>query len=67
IAEGLAQQHELQVDRRAITLPYPIKTLGAHEAHIKLHKDVEATLKIEVEAEGGEGEVEAEAEAQAEG
>ena len=65
IAEELAQQHELQVDRRAITLPYPIKTLGAHEAHIKLHKDVEATLKIEVEAEGGE--VEAEPQAQAEG
>jgi large subunit ribosomal protein L9 len=67
IAEELAQQHELHVDRRAITLPYPIKTLGPHEAHVKLHKDVEATLKIEVEALAGEGEVEAEAEAQAEG
>jgi large subunit ribosomal protein L9 len=48
VAEKLEAEHSLTVDRRAITFPYPIKTLGPHEAHIKLHKEVEATLKIEV-------------------
>jgi large subunit ribosomal protein L9 len=51
VAEALAAQYGLQVDRRAITFPYPIRTLGPHEAHVKLHKEVEATLKIEVEPE----------------
>jgi large subunit ribosomal protein L9 len=56
VADALAAEHKLEVDRRAITFPYPIKTLGPHEAQIKLHKEVEATLKIEVEPEAeGEG------------
>jgi len=58
VADALEADHQLQVDRRAITFPYPIKTLGPHEAQIRLHKDVEATLTIEVEAEGGEDEAE---------
>jgi large subunit ribosomal protein L9 len=49
VAEALGAQHELQVDRRAISFPYPIKTLGQHEAHVHLHKDVNTTLRIEVE------------------
>jgi large subunit ribosomal protein L9 len=53
VADALASQHDLQVDRRAITFPYPIKSLGQHEAHIRLHKDVEATLRVEVEAADG--------------
>lgn len=54
VAEALAAQHEVQVDRRAITFPYPIRTLGPHEAHIRLHKEVGATLRIEVEPEAEE-------------
>ncbi len=51
VAEALEAEHGLHVDRRAITFPHPIKTLGPHEAQVKLHKEVEATLKIEVEPE----------------
>jgi len=47
IAEALAE-HQIEVDRRAITFPFPIKTVGAHEAKVHLHKDVEATIKLEV-------------------
>ena len=54
VAEALAAEHEVQVDRRAITFPYPIRTLGPHEAHIRLHKEVGATLKIEIEPEAEE-------------
>jgi len=51
VAEALAAEHDLEVDRRAISFPYPIKTLGPHEARIRLHKEIEATLKIEIEPE----------------
>jgi large subunit ribosomal protein L9 len=55
VAEALVSQHDLKVDRRAITFPYPIKSLGQHEAHVRLHKDIQATLRIEVEAADGGG------------
>lgn len=51
VSEALAGDHGVEVDRRAISFPHPIKTLGPHEAKIRLHRDVEVTLKIEVEAE----------------
>jgi large subunit ribosomal protein L9 len=51
VAEALASQHELKVDRRAISFPHPIKTLGQHEASVHLHKDLNATLRIEVGAD----------------
>ena len=55
VAEALASQHDLKIDRRAITFPYPIKALGQHEAHVRLHKDVDTTVRIEVEpANGGQ-------------
>ncbi len=54
VAEALGSQHDLKVDRRAITFAHPIKSLGQHEAHLRLHKDVVATLRIEVEPADGE-------------
>ena len=47
IAEALTVQG-LEIDRKKIDMPEPIKTLGLHEAVIKLHTDVKATIKIEV-------------------
>ena len=47
IAEALAEKG-VEVDRRHISLPFPIKTVGSHEAKVHLHKDIEATVKIEV-------------------
>lgn len=47
VAEALAKQG-VEVDRRHITFPFPIKTVGEHEAKIHLHRDVEATVKLEV-------------------
>jgi len=55
VADALAAEHGITVDRRAISFPHPIKTLGPHEARVHLHKEVEAALRIEVEAEA-EGE-----------
>ncbi len=56
IADALASEHGLEVDRRSISLPHPIRMLGEHEVEIHLHREVNATLKLEVEPEGGEPE-----------
>jgi len=47
IAEALAAKGQ-KVDRRHIHLPEPIKTVGAHEVEIRLHRDVVARIKVEV-------------------
>jgi large subunit ribosomal protein L9 len=51
IAEELARKG-ITVDRHDITIPHPIRMVGSHEVSIHLHKDVDATLRIEVEPEG---------------
>jgi large subunit ribosomal protein L9 len=50
LAEALAKKG-FDIDRKKIDMPEPIKTLGTHEAFIKLHTEVKAALKIEVVAE----------------
>lgn len=47
IAEALAQQG-IEIDRKKIDMPQPIKTLGSHEVVVKLHPEVKAILKVEV-------------------
>jgi len=50
IAEALAAKGQ-KVDRRAIHLPEPIKTVGTHEVEIHLHHEVTAKVKVEVAPE----------------
>jgi large subunit ribosomal protein L9 len=38
----------IELDRKKIALPEPIKTLGLSEVHIKLHHDVTAKLRVEI-------------------
>jgi large subunit ribosomal protein L9 len=45
IAELLEKQ-AYNIDRRKIVLEEPIKTLGEHAVHIRLFKDVVATVKL---------------------
>jgi large subunit ribosomal protein L9 len=45
IAEVLADQG-FEVDRRKIVLEEPIKSLGIYSVPIKLHPEVEATVKV---------------------
>ena len=37
------------VDRRSIHLDDPIRSVGSHEIHVRLHPEVTATLTVEVE------------------
>ncbi|MGB3413375.1 MAG: 50S ribosomal protein L9 [Microbacteriaceae bacterium] len=39
-----------ELDKRKIELTNPIKALGAHEASVRLHDDVVATIKLQVVA-----------------
>lgn len=47
IAEALEAQH-IQVDRKLIQLPEPIRTVGSHEVAVRFSADVEVTLKVTV-------------------
>jgi large subunit ribosomal protein L9 len=48
IAQKLDKEYKIQVDRRKIVLPEPIKSLGDFDIEIKLHAGVSATLKVHV-------------------
>lgn len=48
IAEAVAEQTGLALDRRRLHLDEPIKSLGTHEVKAKLHADVEFVLTVEV-------------------
>lgn len=50
IADGLGNQG-YAVDRRAIQLPDPIKTLGQHEVPVKLRHGVQGKIRVNVIAE----------------
>jgi len=42
-----------EIDRRKLILPEPIKSIGAHDVPLRLHRDVTAPLKVNVVKEGG--------------
>ncbi len=44
----LLQEQGHEVDRKAIDLDEPIKTLGVHSVPVKLHPEVEAEIKVYV-------------------
>ena len=48
IAEAVKAAGGPQVDRRKIEVPTPIKSLGGHKVHVRLHEDVQATLDVTV-------------------
>jgi large subunit ribosomal protein L9 len=50
IVEALASRG-LQLERRTIDLPEPLKTLGDFEVPVKLHREVIGKAKVKVEAE----------------
>jgi large subunit ribosomal protein L9 len=45
IADGLAEKG-FDIDRKIITIPEPIKALGIYTVNIKVHREVEANIKV---------------------
>lgn len=48
IVEGVQKFAGVELDRMAIKLEKPIKSIGLHEVPIKLHRDVQFTLTLDV-------------------
>jgi large subunit ribosomal protein L9 len=51
ISAAIEAQTKVQIDRRKLVLPEPIKTLGTHVVPVKLHADVEFPVTIDVVAQ----------------
>ena len=50
IVDALAQQ-EIEIDKRMVLLPEPIKALGTFQVPVRVYKEVEPTITVEVVAE----------------
>lgn len=48
IAQAISSQLGIDIDKKKLVLPEPLKTFGTHEVPIKLHKDVTAKLDVKV-------------------
>lgn len=48
IAEELRKQHDIKVDKKKIDLPQGIQSLGYTNVKIKLHNEVQGTIKVHV-------------------
>ncbi len=48
IAKAAKDQLKLDIDKKKMVLPDPIKSLGVTEVPIKLHKDVTGVLRVKV-------------------
>jgi large subunit ribosomal protein L9 len=50
IADELKHQFDITLEKRKIHLEHAIRTLGDHDVELRLHADVNATLKVKVES-----------------
>jgi large subunit ribosomal protein L9 len=50
IADAVQEQLGVEIDRRRLELDEPLKEIGAAEVRLRLHTDVEATVKVAVVA-----------------
>ena len=50
VADELRHQFDAMVDKRKIHLASPIKNVGDHEIELRLHPQVQTTLKVRIES-----------------
>ena len=48
VAEALAEQHKVTVDKRKITMPESIKAYGSYDLDVKLYNDVAGKIHVTV-------------------
>jgi large subunit ribosomal protein L9 len=48
VVEGVRRFTGIELDRAVVEIPMPIKAIGLHEIHIKLHPEVEFPLTLDV-------------------
>lgn len=49
LAEAVSEQFGVEVDKKKINLPNPIKAAGEYDVNVKLFYEVTATIKVKVE------------------
>lgn len=48
IAEAIKNESNIEIDKKDILLDESIKNVGTYDVKVKLHKDIQATIKVEV-------------------
>jgi len=48
VAEALEKQHQIKVDRRKITLEFPIRAFGVYILEVKLYTDIVGKITVAV-------------------
>ena len=48
ISKAIQDQLNLEIDKKKLVLPEPLKTFGTHQVPLKLHKDVTAKLTVKI-------------------
>ena len=48
ITKAIQDQLGMEIDKKKLVLPEPLKTFGTHEVPIKLHRDVTGKLAVKV-------------------
>lgn len=48
IGKAITEQLDMEIDKKKLVLPEPLKTFGTHEVPVKLHKDVLGKLSVKV-------------------
>src|SRR5699024_10429547 len=48
VADTLKEQHQIEVDRRKIELPEPIRTIGTTKVQVKLYTDVTGIINVSI-------------------
>ncbi|MGI6189682.1 MAG: 50S ribosomal protein L9 [Clostridiales bacterium] len=51
IADELKKQHKIDLDRKKIVLPEPIKNVGLYNISVKVYPEITADLSVKVEEE----------------
>jgi len=51
ISDALKTQFDISLDKKKIHLEHPIKALGEHEIELRLHPEVNTTMKVRVESD----------------
>lgn len=50
VADAVAAQLGITVDRRKLPMDRPLKSLGEHEVTVRLHPELDATVRVEITA-----------------
>jgi large subunit ribosomal protein L9 len=56
VAQEIQRALKIEVDKRKVEIPEPIKVLGEHEVKVRLHRDVQVTATVAVVPEAAPAE-----------